>query len=92
MKLRELKKGDTGFDVVALQEALKEHADTYPLIVDGIFNDDVEEVVKEFNKAYLYEDSVVCSYRTWFELLISPESSVIIRALFEMLKVCEEEK
>lgn len=48
-----LKKGDMGADVAAMQKVLYDLH--YPITVDGIFGDETETIIKQFQKKYNLE-------------------------------------
>lgn len=88
MYLKELKIDDRDFQVRALQKALNTTVEN-KLKVDGWFGPKTEKVIKEFNIFRNIPVSLVCSYATWYELLQSINTEVIVRDLMDLLKMIE---
>jgi len=85
-KLKELKKGDRGVDVLALQNALFD-CECDPKGTDGIFGSNTEKAVKKFQKKAGLKETGVCDYLVWYTLLGSEKGRCAVEDLFEMLKV-----
>lgn len=86
MKLRELKLGDKGFDVRALQKCLNTK-DLPRLKVDGWFGEKTLDNVAIYNGSQDIPNFSVCSLATWFELLQDINCEMYISDVFRILKV-----
>lgn len=86
MKLRELKMGDKGFDVRALQKCLNTK-DLPRLKVDGWFGEKTQANVQIYNGSQDIPNFSVCSLATWFELLQDVKCELFISDVFRILKV-----
>lgn len=86
MKLRELKMGNSGFEVRALQKCLNTK-DLPKLKVDGIFGSKTEKNVQIYNGSKDISDNSICSLSTWYELLQDVNCEMYISDVFRMLNV-----
>jgi hypothetical protein len=84
--LKELKKTDTGYQVIALQNLLKESYEP-KLKVDGAFGDATEKAVNKYRKSIGFKETGYCSYNMWYMLLQGEKSRPLVLDLFELLKV-----
>jgi hypothetical protein len=85
-KLKELKKGDKGFDVLAMQDMLVS-AKCDPKGVDGIFGDDTEKAVNKYRKKVGLKENGICSYPMWYFLTQGEETSDQVDAYFKILEM-----
>ena len=85
-KLRQLKKGDKGHDVLIMQDILVS-AGCDPQGVDGVFGEKTAKAVNKYRKKYGLKETGVCSYAVWYFFAISDKTADSIDAYFAMLKV-----
>lgn len=83
-KLRELKRGDRGFEVRALQYCLNASQEAR-LLIDGIFGEKTEGSLTLYNGNHKIPNSNVCSYETWFELIQDINCEMYITDVLRML-------
>lgn len=68
----DLSKGSSGGPVITIQEQLNEISKSYPAIrkltVDGIFGNETENAVKEFQRAFDMPATGIVDYPTWYKI------------------------
>ena len=88
MYLKEVKIDDRDFQVRSLQKALNTTVED-KLKVDGWFGSKTREALTDFNVSHNVSNPTVCSYATWYELLQSINTELIVKDLIDLLKVIE---
>lgn len=85
-ELKELKQGDAGYQVVALQKILQDLGNE-KLKIDGLFGDLTAKAVNKYRKGIGFKENGLCSYTLWFMLFTEMNAEASVEALLDLLKV-----